>query len=181
MKYLITTLTLCISLVVNSQIEVSISTMYRVPDSLSSSIHSLLPSDHPHKEFGWSPDDIYLNVFPYRESVINVFDENVSEIVFTIDTINLKVSKSFVNYSGERWVVSDEYISFYLFDSSGFFVELQNSANYSYFVVDDEICDLYKEMGHTTECNSQFVYSNEYNEIKFITKKIFNNLIVTGH
>jgi hypothetical protein len=104
----------------------------------------------------------------------------VSEIVFTIDTINLKVSKSFVNYSGEHWVVSDEYISFYLFDSSGFFVELQNSANYSYFVVDDEICDLYKEMGHTTECNSQFVYSNEYNEIEFITKKIFNNLIVTG-
>lgn len=181
MKYLITTLTLCISLVVNSQIEVSISTMYRVPDSLSSSIHSLLPSDHSHKEFGWSPDDIYLNVFPYRESVINVFDENVSEIVFTIDTINLKVSKSFVNYSGERWVVSDEYISFYLFDSSGFFVELQNAANYSYFVVDDEICDLYKEMGHTNECNSQFVYSNEYNEIEFITKKIFNNLIVTGH
>lgn len=181
MKYLITTLLLFVSFVVNSQVEISILTTYRVPDSLSSSIYVKLPSNHPHKDFSWSPDDIYLNLFPHRESVVDIYDENITEIIFNVDTINNQVIKTYVDYDGNKRDVSVDYVDFYIFDKSGFFIELSSGANYSYYKVDNEICKYYIQEGFTNECKSQFLRKNEFGEIEFITKENYNNLIVIGY
>jgi len=177
MKYLITSLLLSIGLLSNSQVEVTISTMYRVPDSLSKSIHILLPSDHPHKSFGWSTDDIYLNVFPYRESIINVHDDYVNRIVYTLDTVNYKVVTSHMDYHGNRFQVRSEDISFYSIDDTGFYVSMVSGGDYSYWKVEEDICEFYKKEGYTNECHSQFVYKNEYGELEFIVKEMYGNLL----
>lgn len=162
----------------NSQVEVTIYTWYKVPDSLSKSIHTILPSDHPHKSFGWSPDDIYLNVFPYNESIIDLYDNDVNRIVYTLDTINYKMNISYMDYEDNRFEVSSENVKFYYIDENGFFVDLISGGDYSYWVVEDDICEYYKEQGYTDECYSQFVYKNEYRELEFIVKEMYGNLEV---
>lgn len=171
MRNLLILLFLILSSNLLSQVEVSMLTTYRVPDSLSSSIYVKLPSNHPHKDFSWSADDIYFNLFPYRESVVDIYGENVYKIIFNVDTINNQVIKTYVDYDGNKRDVSLEYIDFFIFDLSGFFIELSSGANYAYYKVDNEICEYYIQEGFADECKSQFLRKNEFGEIEFITKE----------
>lgn len=177
MKYLLTILFTVVITTVQSQVSVEYFTVYNVPDSLNKSFFDFLPDDHPHKEIGWAVDDIYFNSFPYYETLINI--DGVNSIILDIDTVELTLTKSY-DYYGDLLVVSLHNIDYAIFDDGGFSVQLTSGAMLSYLKVNDEFCDLYKEMGHTNECMSQLVYINEYNELEFIVKQQYNNLQITN-
>lgn len=180
MKYILTLFFLLSLLVnVNSQIEVSFTTWYQVPDSLKNSYSGRLEDSHPHSDFMWCHDDIYFNEFPYYEEVINFY--GTSTITFTIDTTNFVVTKSYSGYEQVLREVSSHKIDYFIFDESGFSIQLSAGDELRYNKVIDEECEFYKEMGETDECLSQFIYFNENNEIEFIVKEQYNNLIFVGY